>query len=135
MLAVDTSIVVAAFAEWHERHAEAVAALADGPSVAAHSVLESYSVLTRLPAPLRMAGDVVLAFLSREFPSAARLTLDPRAQRDAADRLGSAGLVGGAVYDGFVALTAAAAGAPLLSLDERAMPTYLRVGAQARLID
>ena len=134
MLAVDTSIIVAAFAEWHERHAEAVAALADGPGVAAHSVLESYSVLTRLPSPLRMAGDVVLAFLGREFPTAARLTLDQRNQRSAVDQLGSAGIVGGAVYDGLVALTAAVAGASLLSLDERAMPTYLRVGAEARLI-
>lgn len=130
-IAVDTSVVVAAFAAWHERHAEAVALLSRAPRVAAHSILEIYSVLTRLPPPHRMPAETVLEYLRREFPPARRLALSERAQRDAAERLGSGGISGGAVYDGLIALTVAEAGARLVTFDERARLTYERAGAEA----
>jgi hypothetical protein len=44
------------------------------------------------------------------------------------------GLAGGSVYDGLVALSAAAHGATLLTLDRRAEPTYHACGARYRLI-
>ena len=44
------------------------------------------------------------------------------------------GVLGGAVYDGLVALSAAAHGATLLTLDRRALPTYRRCGVPHRLL-
>lgn len=51
MTAVDTSLVVAAFASWHERHEAARRAMDGGVRLIEHCALETYSVLTRLPAP------------------------------------------------------------------------------------
>lgn len=133
-MAVDTSVVVAAFAAWHERHAEAVAALGARPRVAAHTLLESYSVLTRLPAPLRMPAATVRHFLGREFSDPVRLTLAPDQQRALVDRFAGLGIEGGAVYDALIAVTAGAADATLLTLDRRALAVYGRTGAEARLI-
>ena len=48
--AVDTSILVAAFASWHNDHELAVRELAKKPSVIAHGMIEAYSVLTRIAA-------------------------------------------------------------------------------------
>jgi uncharacterized protein with PIN domain len=73
VLAVDTSVVVAAFGEWHARNADARAVLAKQPRIAAHSTLESYSVLTRLPAPFKAPTDVVVEFLKRRFPKPSRI--------------------------------------------------------------
>lgn len=49
MIAVDSSAVIAAFASWHESHAAARKVLDSPPQIVGHSVVESYSVLTRLP--------------------------------------------------------------------------------------
>jgi transcriptional regulator len=65
--AADTSVVVAAFASWHEHHQRACKALVAGVRLIEHCALETYSVLTRLPAPHRCAGDVVRDFLRLRF--------------------------------------------------------------------
>ncbi|MDQ3850552.1 MAG: hypothetical protein M3296_08065 [Actinomycetota bacterium] len=44
------------------------------------------------------------------------------------ERLAGAGVVGGASYDGLVALEAHAHGRTLLTLDQRAQSTYRRLG-------
>lgn len=49
MKAVDSSVVIAAFASWHESHESARRALAARPRAIAHAAVETYSVLTRLP--------------------------------------------------------------------------------------
>ena len=50
MITADTSVLVAGFASWHESHAAAREALRCA-RVVAHSLVETYSVLTRLPPP------------------------------------------------------------------------------------
>jgi hypothetical protein len=45
---VDTSVVVAGFASWHESHHRARRTLDGGVSLIGHCALETYSVLTRL---------------------------------------------------------------------------------------
>src|SRR5438132_12231829 len=57
--AADSSLVVAAFASWHEKHDAARRVLNGALRLIEHCVLETYSVLTRLPAPHRAPGDVV----------------------------------------------------------------------------
>ncbi|TDE14976.1 hypothetical protein [Jiangella asiatica] len=67
MIAVDSSVVIAGFASWHEHHAVSLKALARRPRLVAHAALEAYSVLTRLPPPHRAQPDIVQAFLAGRF--------------------------------------------------------------------
>jgi hypothetical protein len=100
----------------------------------AHVALETYSVLTRLPAPMRSDPSAVLAFLEHQFPGPP-VTLGPDAYpRLFADAVG-ARVVGGGIYDALIGAVAAAADLTLLSLDERAVPRYRLVGADFRLLD
>lgn len=133
MIAADTSVAVAAFASWHESHQPARAALRDGAVLVAHSALETYSVLTRLPPPHRASREIVHEFLEEQFAQP-HLVLPAAEQRGLTARLAQLGIEGGAVYDALVALTAANAGATLVSGDRRAADTYRRCGLTVRLI-
>jgi predicted nucleic acid-binding protein len=133
LIAVDTSVVVAGFASWHEGHEAATSALARKPRLPAHVLIETYSVLTRLPAPHRAPADLVAGFLSERFP-ATLLTLSASAYRDLVGSAVTAGLIGGAVYDALIAETAKRAGALLLTRDRRALATYERIGVRYELV-
>jgi predicted nucleic acid-binding protein len=133
MIAVDTSVVVAAFASWHEGHAGAAAALSRQPRIPAHVLIETYSVLTRLPPPHRAPADLVAAFLADRFATAP-ISLPAAAHTRLIVRCAEAGIVGGSVHDALVAATARHAGARLLTRDRRASPTYERLGVEYELI-
>jgi predicted nucleic acid-binding protein len=133
MIAVDTSVVVAAFASWHEGHASAAAALARRPRVPAHVLLETYSVLTRLPPPHRAPAGLVAAFLAERF-SAPPLVLRGVEHARLVGRAAETGIVGGSIHDALVGATVRHAGARLLTRDRRAAPTYERVGVEYELI-
>lgn len=133
MIAVDTSVVVAAFASWHEAHRAASQALLRQPRLPAHVLIESYSVLTRLPAPHRAEARIVAAFLAENFP-AALLTLPGDAQSALISAAAVAGLTGGSVYDALIAATAKRAGVLLVTHDRRAVPTYERIGARFEVL-
>jgi len=130
---VDTSVVVAAFASWHESHEQALAALGRQPRLAGQVALEAYSVLTRLPAPHRAAPSVVSDFLTTNFKEPV-VVLSPEAFGDLISELAQAGIAGGAAYDALVAATARQTGATLLTLDQRARPTYDRLGVSVEFI-
>ena len=134
MNAVDSSVVVAAFASWHESHEVARRAVDRRPRLVAHCALEAYSVLTRLPAPYRAPGVLVVTFLDGRFPEEP-LTLAPRSLQHLVKDLEHLGIAGGAVYDGLVAMSAAAHEATLLTLDHRAEAAYRRCGVRARFLD
>jgi predicted nucleic acid-binding protein len=134
VIAVDTSVVVAAFASWHEGHASAAAALAREPRVPAPVTIESFSVLTRLPPPHRAPAAEVVEFLRARFP-AAPLTLPGCAHLELIRVAARAGLAGGAIYDAVVGATAEHAGATLLTRDRRALLAYDLVGARVELLD
>jgi predicted nucleic acid-binding protein len=134
VVAVDSSVAIAAFATWHEMHEPAHELVRTQPSIPSHALLETYSVLTRLPAPFRAAADVVGAFLEQSFSSDVRLTLDTKAQASLVDSLLDLGVTGGAVYDGLNALTTKAGNGELMTLDRRALTTYRRCGVPARLV-
>ena len=133
MIAADTSLVVAAFASWHENHDDARKALDGGLRLIEHCALESYSVLTRLPAPHRSPGSVVREFLETRFPQPC-LRLTARAYREFLHGLPDHGIGGGSAYDALVAATAASWGVELVSCDRRAMPIYERYGVRTRII-
>jgi predicted nucleic acid-binding protein len=130
---VDTSVLVAAFARWHEHHDAARAAVADADVLIAHVGLETFSVLTRLPAPRRAESGLVVAFLRHHFP-ADPVTLSAAGYTHLLDQAVGAAVEGGAIYDALVAATAAEAATELLSLDRRAVRTYRALGAAHRLI-
>jgi predicted nucleic acid-binding protein len=131
--AADTSLVVAAFASWHESHEPARRALAEGLRLIEHCALETYSVLTRLPAPHRSPGEIVCEFLSASFRGPF-LRLSESAHREFVLGLPAHGISGGAAYDALVAATAAAHRAQLISCDRRALPVYERYGVRAELL-
>jgi predicted nucleic acid-binding protein len=131
--AADTSVVVAAFASWHEKHEVSRRALDGGLRLIEHCALETYSVLTRLPAPHRVAGELIREFLTARFPEPF-LRLSAQAYRDFVLGLPGHGVIGGAAYDALVAATAADNGAELVSCDRRAVAVYERYGARARLL-
>jgi predicted nucleic acid-binding protein len=133
LIALDSSVVVASFGAWHEHHAAARRVLARRPRLPAHVGLEAYSVLTRLPEPFRADPRTVAEFLARTF-AGERLVLGADEQARLPARLAGLGIAGGAVYDALVAVTAAAAAAQLLTLDQRALATYTRCEVPARLL-
>ena len=131
---IDSSVIVAAFAGWHEDHEIALNTLARSrPRLIGHCALESYSVLTRLPFPNRAPGSLVVEFLAAQFTEAA-LSPSPGLWASALRVFRDARIRGGAVYDGLVALVAAENGLELFSLDRRAEPTYRACGVRYRLL-
>lgn len=133
MTALDTSVCVAALLEWHDLH-EPCAAAADGARIPAHALVETYSVLTRLPPPHRVGRGPVSELLQRRFGASKVLTAPPALQRRLVDRMSAAGIDGGAAYDGVVALTASEHGERLLTCDARAVRTYERLGVDFQLV-
>lgn len=133
MKAADTSLVVAAFASWHENHEAARHALDSGLRLIEHCALETYSVLTRLPPPHRSSGVIVYEFLKARFREPF-LRLSAAAYRDFILGLPNQNVVGGAVYDALVAATAADCDAELLTCDRRAMLIYEKYKVRFRLL-
>lgn len=123
----DSSVLIAGFATWHEKHEPARHALRGVVDLVAHAELEAYSVLTRLPEPFQIASSDMAEYLSARYPGR-RLSLPDSEQRGLVSRLAKNRISGGAVYDAIVAVTADHHGRALLSCDRRAARTYDRLG-------
>lgn len=134
MTAVDTSVVVPALLGWHEHH-DMCRRAAAGATIPAHALIETYSVLTRLPAPHRIESRAAADLLRRWFPMERILAASVALQHAVLSELDGAGVSGGATYDALIALTARQHDEDLLTRDVRASRTYRRVGAQHRLIE
>ena len=118
---LDTSCMVAAVCTWHERHEAAAAEIEDRLgrgerlAVAAHALVESYAVLTRLPPPHRLApGDAWTVVKSNFVESAAVVALSGRDHARLLGRLAAGGIRGGRTYDALIAACAERAGAQTL---------------------
>lgn len=119
--------MVAAVCSWHERHAVVAAeverrlATRGRLAVPAHALVEAYAVLTRLPAPHRIAPADAWALLSANFVDRAKVVaLEGPAHAVLLGRLAAAGTGGGRTYDALIAGQATAAGADvLLTLNPR----------------
>lgn len=136
ILAADTSLAVAAFASWHEKHAAARHALEEfgaAISLVDHCALETYAVLTRLPPPHRAPAAVAREYLATQF-GGPMLRLSAGAYRQFVLGLAELGIAGGAGWDALVAATALAHQAELVSCDPRAGSVYERYGIPVRLL-
>ncbi len=133
MKTADTSVVVAAFASWHEHHESARRVIDGGVRIIEHCALETYSVLTRLPPPHRSPAAVVREFIQTRFPEPF-LRLSARAYKDFVLGLPERGVNGGAAYDALVAATAAGCKAELVTCDRRAAPVYESYGVGTKFL-
>ena len=132
-LLVDTSAAVALSVADHEHGATTRAAVGGRRlGLSGHAAFETFSVLTRLPAPARRTPSAVGRLLTANFPYSRFLS--PQQTADLLIRLGPAGIAGGAAYDALVGAAAAAHGLPLLTLDRRALGTYRALGVDVVLV-
>lgn len=130
---VDSSITIAAILADHAAHDRAEEALGATGVTIAHVATETYSVLTRLPPPLRLDAARAAAIVEARLPSP-RVTLDAEAHASAPARLAAGRVSGSATYDGLIALTALDHDLELLSRDLRAARTYRALGVRFRLL-
>jgi len=96
----------------------------------AHSLAECFSVLTRAGLRTPQAALAYLGQFLREPP----VGVAPGRYPAVIEELVSAGLSGGAMYDGLIAVSAREAGGMLVSLDARAARNYERCGVRFRLL-
>ncbi|MGV2900448.1 type II toxin-antitoxin system VapC family toxin [Microbacterium sp. AGC62] len=132
-LLLDTSAAVALLVEDNTAHLAVQNACAGAVlGLAGHASIETYSVLTRLPGPNRLTPPAAARAIRTAFPRS--ISLSEEDARTAVDVLADAGIAGGAVYDGLVALCARAAGMTLVTCDRRAIGTYAALGVDVRVI-
>ncbi|HET8617419.1 MAG TPA: type II toxin-antitoxin system VapC family toxin [Acidimicrobiales bacterium] len=132
--ACDTSVAVASLDATHQAYPLCRRVLLDHrPALAGHAAFEVYSVLTRLPPPLRLTARQAQQVLAAAFPE--QCWPDHDTARALRDRLGDLGIVGGSVYDALVAEAARAADRTLLTRDRRAERTYRSLGVTYRFVD
>ena len=132
-VAVDTSVVVAALASWHDGHVAAREIVDGGAVLPAPAAVEAFSVLTRLGGDRRVPPQPVWDALSQTFPPPWP-ALDGAEHFRALERIVGSRVTGGATYDAIIAITASNVGAVLVSADRRAAPTYERLGVSFRLV-
>jgi len=106
----DTSCMVAATCAWHEHHVPARDEIdrrlrrSEPMLVAAPALVESYAVLTRLPAPYRLAPADALALLEANFIEAGRVVaLHGEDYVALLRRAPEEGISGGRTYDAVIA--------------------------------
>lgn len=122
-LLVDTSVAVALVVADHKFHGQTMDEIGRRRlGLAGHALFETFSVLTRLPAPARRSPTTVRELLAANFPGTWQL---PAGDAHALlARMVEARISGGAVYDALVGAAAAHHGIPLATRDERALVTY-----------
>ena len=131
---LDTSAAVALCSADHIAHLQVIAAIGDRPAgLAGHAWFETFSVLTRLPAPQRRQAAEVLDLLEHNLPNS--VFVDAVDQSRFTKELRDLPISGGAIYDGLVGLAARSSGLPLLSRDRRASMTYLSLGIVVEFLD
>jgi predicted nucleic acid-binding protein len=134
VIALDSSVVVAALSSWHPAHdASRAAMLADERALPAHAAFETTATLSRMPEGYRTTAAVVLEALERDFPEP-WLTLGGEAARACLASAVAAGIRGGALYDALIAATAREHGATLISADRRARDAYEAIGAEVSYV-
>lgn len=132
-LGVDTSVAIPLLVQTHQAHA-AVVRWWGGRELAltGHALVETYSVLTRLPGDLRLAATDAARLIGDRF--AAPLVLSPDQSAQIPGTLSKLGIAGGAVYDALVALAAVEHAAQLATRDIRAKATYDIVGVDVVVV-
>jgi predicted nucleic acid-binding protein len=111
---LDTSILVAAIVEAHPAHAQGLiwfkraTSAADKGYVSAHSLAETYSILTTLPVQPRISpGEARRLIQHNIIQKFEVVTLSSQDYADVIDILAEIGITGGATYDALILRAAA----------------------------
>jgi len=109
----DTSVIVAGLIEAHPMHSRAFPWIKQAKDkifelvIAAHTIAESYAVLSSLPMKPRISPLVARQLLSENLESVGLIiSLTPAEYLNTISRLAKIGLTGGIVYDALIAKTA-----------------------------
>lgn len=131
--------MIAAVCSWHERHARVLATIERRLDrgarlvVAAHALLETYAVLTRLPPPHRLAPADAWALVNANFVEAAQVVAaESQSYIALLSNLADAGVAGGRSYDALIAATLADLQLEFLTLNPR---HFDRVHAGLSIVD
>ena len=123
---------MAAVCTWHVHHfatrkeLERRHAAGDTPVLAAHTLAEAYSVLTRLPEPHRLRPEDALGLLEANWSKARLVALAAAEYWQVLRRCREAAIAGGAVYDALIAACARKARvATVLTWDVSAFERFL----------
>lgn len=125
MIAVDSSVIISALLSWHEFHQRATVTLEKIPArkkllLPLPVLMESYSVMTRLPAPFRLAPNVAHQLLYASFGNASVVALRAEKGWPLLTDCQAFGITGGRIYDALIATIAIEAGAKeLLTFNPR----------------
>jgi len=122
MIAVDSSVAIAMLCSWHEFHERATAALQKRKRLLLPLpvLIESYSVLTRLPSPYRVQGAIAYRSLQDSFSDASIAALSAEKGWSFLHDCEASGITGGRIYDALIATIAIEAGArELLTFNSR----------------
>lgn len=126
MIALDSSVMVAALLRSDERHEKALRAVQRalqspaGVVIPVHAICETFSVITRVPVPLRTDPPEALVALRDTFGAVRLVPLSARSLWPLLEHLADADLGGGLTYDAIILRAAEDAGATaLLTLNPR----------------
>lgn len=132
-LLVDTSVAVALVVAGHDHHIATVEAVGDRRlGLAGHAAFETFSVLTRLPPPVRRTPAAVARILTSGFPYTK--FLGAGAATGLLERVAFAGIAGGSIYDALVGAVASEHGLTLVTRDRRALDTYRKLDVRVELL-
>lgn len=130
---IDTSVAVPLVTRDHPDFAAVNAAIGRRRlGLAGHAAFETFSVLSRLPAPARRTPAVLRTLLERNFP--ATVFLSPGRSAELLSALATHRIAGGSVYDALVGAAAAEHGLTLITRDRRALSTYAALGVDLEVL-
>jgi len=132
-VAVDTSVAVPLLVATAVPHSAVFAWARDRTlHLSGHALVETYSVLTRLPGDIRVAPADAVRLIDANFDPP--LVLDEQTAASVPQMLAARGIAGGAAYDALVALAAAQHRVPLATRDSRARDTYRMIGVELQIV-
>jgi predicted nucleic acid-binding protein len=112
---LDTSVLVAVFYGDHVHHEASLALFLQFDRstgcCGAHSLVEVYATLTRMPGRHRISGEQAMLFIGDVRERLSIVALDGNEYADALETSASLGIVGGGIYDAVLAQCAVKAGA------------------------
>jgi predicted nucleic acid-binding protein len=107
---LDTSVLVPVFYGDHVHHAASLNLFTKYPqkdvSCGAHSLLEVYSTLTRMPGKHRISSEQGMLFITNIRERMTIVSLNADEYWDMLQKFTSIGIVGGTIYDAFLATCA-----------------------------
>lgn len=131
--AVDTSISIPFVVSDHEHHEQVFTTLSRRHlALAGHAAFETYSVLTRLPPPVRLTPSAAEQVVRENFDTTCFLSAERT--RELLHSLPSLDIAGGSAYDALVGAAAREHSLVLVTRDHRALPTYRAIGVRYEFV-